>query len=134
MKNILILTCIAAIMSGCFRGKESELGPDETLKTFYRGLCTGDFEGAEALCDSLSMDGYIGGFRNSWEKTGSAVCSIASDILSEMTVSVTDIEKSRNIRTVFYTLTTTDGQNKEKVATLRKEEGAWRIEKITDRD
>lgn len=134
MRNLLILATITVFLSGCFQGREAELGADETLKTFYRGLCAGDFDGAAVLCDSLSMDGYINGFRDRWEKTSSKVCAMASDILSEMAVSVTDVGKNGHTRTIFYTLTATDGQSKEKVATLRKEEGEWKIETITDRD
>lgn len=134
MRNLLILTIITALMTGCFQGREAELGPEETLETFYRVLCTGDFDSAAALCDSLSMDGYIDGYGRTFMECDSTVRAIVADILSEMTVTVTDVEKSGDNRTVFYELTTTGGCCKEKVATLRKEEGAWKIEAITDRN
>ena len=134
MRNLLILTIITVLMTGCFQGKKAELGPEETLETFYRVLCTGDFDSAAALCDSLSMDGYIDGYRRVFAECDSTVRVIASDILSEMAVTVTDVEKSGQSRTVFYELTATDGYSKGKVATLRKEEGAWKIEAVTDRN
>ena len=123
-----------SIIKQC-RGKDSqtELGPDKTLMEFYSNLCSGNFEQATLLCDTLTMNGFINKFRRTWEETDSTVCAMASDILSDMTVVVTDTEKNGQTRTIFYVLATTDGQNKEKVATLRKEEGAWKIEAITDR-
>jgi hypothetical protein len=53
--------------------------------------------------------------------------------LSETVVDVTDVVKNGEERTVFYKLTASSGQNKEKIATLRKEERAWKITAITDR-
>lgn len=130
----MLLATITVFLAGCFQGREIELGPGKTLEMFYRDLCAGDFDGASGLCDSLSMSGYIDGFRTAWEKNDSTVREIASDILSEMTVRVTDAEKNGQSRTIFYELTATDGCSKEKAATLRKEEGAWKIERITDRN
>lgn len=133
MKRIIVLATIAVITAGCFQGNKSEIGPHETLEMFYRNLCCGDLDGAENLCISPQMNGYLESFRTAWEKTDSTTAAIASDMLSEMTVNITDEEKDGQTRTVFYKLTGTDGQNKEKIATLRKEEGAWKIEAITDR-
>lgn len=133
MKRIIILSAIAVITAGCFQGKGSETGPQETLETFYRSLCSGNFDEVEKLCMKPEMDEYLDNFRKVWEKTDSTTAAIASDMLSEMSIEVIDQEKDGQIRTIFYELTATDGQNKEKVATLRKEEGAWKIEAITDR-
>ena len=52
---------------------------------------------------------------------------------TEYLVEVTDIVKDGQGRTIFYKMTTTDGQSKEKIAILRKEEGEWKITAITDR-
>ena len=134
MKKIAILILAAAFLAGCFRGRDFESGPESTLETFYKGLCAGDFDAAAELCHSPEMDGYIDKYRSTFMKRDSTVRSIASDILSDMTVNVTDVEKNGHDRTIFYELTTTDGSSKEKVATLRKEEGAWKIEEITDRN
>lgn len=133
MKRIIVLATVAVISAGCFLGNKSEIGPQETLEMFYRSLCCGDLDGAGNLCHKPGMDGYLENFRTAWEKTDSTTAAIASDMLSEMSIEVTDQEKDGQTRTIFYELTATDGQNKEKVATLRKEEGAWKIEAITDR-
>ena len=133
MKRIIVLATVAVIATGCFQGNKSEIGPRETLETFYRSICSGNFDKAETLCHKPEMDEYICSFRQAWEKTDSTIAAITSDILSEMSIEITDEQRDGQIRTIFYELTATDGQNKEKIATLRKEEGAWKIEAITDR-
>ena len=133
MKKVLILTFSVMILAGCFQGGVSESGPEETLREFYRNLFSGDFNSAESLCDTLEMRGYVENLRNAWNVTDSAVTKIMPAILSEMEISVTEVVKKGKEKTVFYELTATDGRNKEKVATLSKEEGEWRIKAITDR-
>jgi len=133
MRNLLILMTGAVILTGCFQTQEAALGPDETLNAFYRSICSGDFDNAESLCDTLTMQEYVGDLRKEWTKADSSVMTIVPAILSEVTVSITDIVKNGQERTLFYELTATDGSIKEKVATLKKEEGAWKIEEITDR-
>ena len=123
----------AMILTGCFQTGEAALGPGETLETFYTSLFSGDFEGAESLCDTLGMKEYIGNVRDRWNEADSSVMAIVPAILSETAVSITDIVKNGQERTVFYKLTATDGSDKEKIATLRKEEGGWKIKSITDR-
>ena len=112
---------------------QTPMGPEDTLEAFYKGLCAGEFEHATSLCDSLTMAEQINSFRAAWERSDSTICDIASAILSEMSVTVTDVEKNGQTRTIFYELSISDNRNKEKVATLSKEEGAWKIKEITDR-
>ena len=138
--NIVIILTLFVVMFGIslFRtcsnkDKKAEMGPEETLEAFYKELCAGEFDRASDLCDSLTMSGHISGFRTAWEKNDSTVSDIASDILSEMSVTVTGVERDGQTRTVFYELSISDKQSKEKVATLSKEEGAWKIKEITDR-
>ena len=139
-QNIVIILTLFVVMFGislfrnCSSGKKAKSSPQTTLETFYRNLCAGEFEAARSLCTTLSMDAYIDGFRTQWENTDSVICTLASDILSEMAINVSSVEKNRDTRTVFYTLTTTDGLSKEKVATLTKEEREWKIAAITDKN
>lgn len=133
MRNILLLTAVAVVLTGCIQTREAALGPGETLETFYKNLFAGDFDEAESLCDTLGMQEYIEVLRGAWEQTDSSVMTIVPAILSETAVSITDIVKNGQERTVFYKLTATDGSDKEKIATLRKEEGGWKIKSITDR-
>lgn len=134
MRNILILTVAAGVLTGCFQSKESELKPEEALKAFYGTLLAGDFALAESMCDTVSMKGYIDAVRSVWSTGDENVMKIAADILSETSVTVTDIEKNGQDRTIFYELTSESGRKRGKIATLRKEEGEWKIEQITDRD
>lgn len=129
----MLLTAVAVVLTGCIQTREAALGPGETLETFYTDLFAGDFDEAESLCDTLGMQEYIEVLRGAWEQTDSSVMTIVPAILSETTVSITDIVKNGQERTVFHKLTATDGSDKEKIATLRKEEGEWKIKSITDR-
>ena len=133
MKKILLLVAIAAIAAGCSRGNKSEIGPRETVETFYKAICSGDFNGAEALCQKPGMDEYVNTLRTEWEKTDSATVAIVSDILSKVIITITNEEKDGQTRTIFYNLSYSDGNNKEKIATLRKEEEGWKIVAITDK-
>ena len=133
-EKIFIFAATVFIAVGCGQKKnEGQFGPEETLKAFYKSMCAGDFCEAKNLCDTLNMGEYLRGFRTLWEKSESSVSEIASDILSEIGIETTDIKKSGDRRTVFYKLSATVGPDKEKVAILRKEEGGWKIETITDR-
>ena len=129
----MLLTAVAVVLTGCIQTREAALGPGETLETFYTNLFAGDFEGAESLCDTLRMKEYIEKVQDRWSDADSSVMAIVPAILSETAVSITDIVKNGQERTVFYKLTATDGSDKEKIATLRKEEGGWKIKSITDR-
>ena len=118
MKRMIVLATVAVIATGCFQGNNSEIGPRETLETFYRSLCSGEFDTAETLCSEAEMDEFLTTFRTAWKQNDSTITAIASDILSELSVNVTAEKKDGQTRTIFYELTTTDGQNKEKIATL----------------
>lgn len=138
--NIIIILTLFVVMFGISlvrtcnsRNGLEDMGPEATLEAFYKELCAGEFDRAMSLCDTLGMEEYINGFRLEWERNDSTVSDMASAILSEMSVTVTDTEKDGQTRTVFYELAISDSRSKEKVATLSKEEGAWKIEEITDR-
>lgn len=133
MRRLLIAMAASVFIMGCQQNGEGQLGPDETLKTFYRNLCSGSFEQAESLCDIPSMEEYVNGFRSAWENNDSTIRTIASDILAEVSVEITDTEQNSQNRTIFYKMTATNGQSKEKIATLRRDEGAWKITAIIDR-
>ena len=133
MRRLLIALAVSTLLMGCQQNGESKLGPDGTLEAFYKSLCVGDFEQAESLCELPSMEEYVNEFRSAWEKNEGAIRTIASAILAEASIEITDTEQSGQNRTIFYKMTTTDGLSKEKIATLKKEEGAWKITAITDR-
>ena len=133
MRRLLIAMAVSVFIMGCQQNGESKLGPDDTIEAFYRSLYSGAFDQAESLCDIPAMSEYVNGFRSAWEKNDSTIRMIASDILADISVEITDAEQNSQNRTIFYKMTATDGQSKEKIATLRKEEGAWKITAIIDR-
>lgn len=130
---MILFIVSAVVLAGCAEKKNAELGPEETLDKFYERLCAGEINEAMSLCDTLAMKDYINSINQTWETTGEAVRAILPAILSETVVDVTDVVKNGEERTVFYKLTASSGQNKEKIATLMKEERAWKITAITDR-
>lgn len=139
-QNIIIILTLFVVMFAISivktcggKDRQDQTGPEGIVETFYRSLCAGDFDKARSLCDTLEMEDYLGGFQDAWESEDSTVRAIASDILSEMTVNITDTERDGQTRTVFYELSGPGGSDKEKAATLSKEEGEWKIKKITDR-
>lgn len=133
MKRIAIILGIAATVAACSQNNETVLGPEDALEAFHKALYSGEFEQAKALCDTLGMKGYIDSFRTVWERNDAAVTEIVSDIMSETQMKITDTKKSEEGRTIFYELTF-DGKSKTKAASMKKEEGEWKIARITDLD
>lgn len=126
----------ATIWFSSDREKDVVLGPEETVEAFCRAVTTGDFEKAESLCDSISMQRYLESHMEAWDeiqKEDSTALAIASDILSNAVINTLSVEKDGDRRIVVYTLEA-DGHRKERKAVVRKEEGEWKVEAITDRN
>ena len=123
------LTCLF----GCSE-KSAELGPVETVEAFCKAITVGEWDKAETLCDTGSMGDYLDSHKEAWEelqKEDSNIVSIAQSIVAGTVLTVVDTYKEDDKRVVEYTLTA-DGNSKVRKATLRKEEGAWKVEKITN--
>lgn len=133
MKRILILSAIVICAAGCLQRNDVELGPDATVEAFYHAVSSGDFESAGRYCNAVEMAEYINSIRTKWEKCGESISAILPAIMAETDVIITDMTKNGQNRTIFYTLTSGDGTQKEKIATLGKIEGIWKITAITDR-
>ena len=133
MKNIYILAAIVLTAIGCSMNRSTELGPAETIESFCKAIFSGDFDRAKSFCAETETNEYVASLQKEWEKSDEGIKAILPEILSEYLIEVTDIVKNGQGRTIFYKLTATNGQSKEKVATLRKEEGEWKITAITDR-
>ena len=122
-------------LTGCRGGQKSvEMGPVETVEAFCKAVSMGQWDDAEALCDSLSMKEYIESqkqIRAQFEKEDEDAMKVVRSIMENTTVTVDDMHKADDKRVVTYTLET-NGLSKTKKATLRKEEGAWRVEAITE--
>ena len=131
-----VLMFAAFSLVSCKGGGSIEMGPAEVVEAFNKAITAGDFEQAGQLCDTLSMSDYLESYKEAWvclQKEDSAALSIAGDILSRAVIEVKEVRKDGDSRVVIYSLEA-DGNNKSKKAVVKKEEGAWRVKRITDAD
>ena len=128
--SVMGVMCLA----GC-GGKSVEMGPAETVEAFCKAMTAGEWDEAEALCDPVEMREYIDGYKEALASVqaseGEKVAAIAEELIGEAQVAIDDVSRHDEKRIVTYTLST-DGMSKTRKATLKKEEGAWRVEKIDD--
>jgi hypothetical protein len=140
MKKLLKYIVVAAIMMtvyGCAGKGATPLGPGETVEAFTKALASGRIDEAMGLCDSIQMAGYIDGYKElltAKSVADSAATSIATGILSELNVTVTEVSKAKGSRTVFYTIDNGYGDSKQKIATVVNVEGEWKVKDIKDRN
>lgn len=116
--------------------KGAEAGPAETIIAFHTALTEGNFNLAESFCDTLSMKEYINAYSAAWKaevQQDSCTAVIASGILSDAEIVIDEIKREGETRLAFYTIDAGEGMKKSKVAVLKKEEGAWKVGSITDR-
>ena len=122
-------------LTGCRGGQKSvEMGPVETVEAFCKAICSGQWSEAELLCDSLSMREYIETQKQTWarlEKEEEGAMTVARSILESTVLTVEDMSKNDDKRVVIYKIEA-DGLSKTKKATLKKEEGEWRVVSITE--
>lgn len=112
------------------------MGPSETVEAFCSALISGKYEEAFSFCDSLQMQSYIDNIRaafNEAARRDSSAAAIAASILKEAQVEIGEISKEQDKRMVNYTIIINEDLKKEKIASMKKEEGEWKIEAITDR-
>ena len=120
--------------NGCKGGQSVEMGPSEVVEAFNRAVTAGDFSKASELCDTVAMKDYLESYKEAWDVLSaedSTVMSIASSIHENAVIEVEDVRKEGDNRIVLYTLEA-DGHSKTRKAIVKKEEGAWRVERITD--
>ncbi len=132
-RYIIICTAAALMTASCYEKKEA-MAPEAVVEAFSRAVVSGDFDAARALCDTVSMNSYLANYQevmNSLQKEDSCALSIASAILAGAEFEVMDIRKDGDERTVQYRLKT-EGGEKTRKATVRKEEGEWKVTAITD--
>lgn len=145
MKDILKKTFIAGVTlgavaafafltNGCTGGRSVEMGPTEVVEAFNRAITAGDFATAGSLCDTVAMKDYLESYKEAWDvmlEEDSTALSIASSILEKAVTDVEEVKKEGEKRMVFYTLKA-DGHSKTRKAVVKKEEGEWKVERITD--
>ena len=118
----------------CKNSTSVEMGPTETVEAFNRAITAGDFTQAKQLCDTVSMKDYLDSYHEAWDvlqAEDSSVLAIAASILEKAVIEVEEVRKEGEKRIVLYTLEA-DGHSKTRKAIVKKEEGAWRVERITD--
>ena len=123
------------LASGCGNGN-SKPGPAEVVEAFTQAVAAGRFEEAAGLCNEGALE-YVNTYEKALSaefKADSTDTSIASRIMSEVKVSVTEVSKGKGFRTVFYSIEDAYGDRKDKIATVRNEEGEWKVTEIRDRD
>ena len=136
--RILMTAALTLMMAGCGGGekKGAETGPEETVEAFCRAVAGGEFAKAKELCDTAAMNGYIARYAEALQaqaRRDSGAVAIAAAELAKAEFTVDDIVRDGESRQVHYTMSTADGMNKRKTATVKKTEGAWKVEEITDR-
>lgn len=137
MKKYLfvVIIGISSIISGCGNAEDKkEMGPEDVVEAFNRAVTAGDFDAACSLCDTVSMKGYLDSYIEAWEtlqKEDSSALAIASSLLSGAVLEISKVEKDGEGKVVYYTLEA-DGHRKERKATVKKEEGEWKVQEITD--
>lgn len=121
------------------RGRDTgsvRIGPEETLEAFCRAMAAGKFQAAEEFCDTLTMKEHLMKYRQTWdelEQKDSGVLAIASGMLESSEIIMEQTVKNGDTREIHYTIKFGE-DNISKVASMRKEEGEWKIERITDRN
>ena len=135
ISSTAICAVIAAIMSltGCGGGSKSmEMAPSETVKAFCKAIASGDWEQAKELCDTASMKDYLQANMQEWQKLQTedeGAMAVAESIMAQTSVTIEQTSKEDDKRVVIYTLAVEEFSKKCK-ATLKKEAGAWRVERI----
>ena len=138
-KAVLATAAVMMLAAGCggneVKKAEEQLGPEETVEAFCRVMAAGGFEDAMALCDTMTMKGYIETYAEAWEmqvKADSSAAVIAASLLADAEFIVEDAVKEGDRRHILYIMDAGNGLKKEKKATVRKIEGVWKVEEITD--
>ena len=134
LRAVLIFAAFSLVC--CKGGGSIEMGPAEVVEAFNKAITAGDFDQAGQLCDTLSMSDYLESYREAWitlQKEDSTALSIAGHILNNAVIEVEEVRKDGDSRIVIYSLAA-DGHNKSKKALVKKEEGAWRVKRITVAD
>lgn len=141
--NILLLVGIAGLgvlmawfVKSCGKTEEGALSPQDTVRAFYSSLLTGRWDEAAGLC--LQNDGmvtYCQTFRDFWEKarkTDSTSLHVASEILQEARMSLAESRQKKNSFTTQFTIETENGDVRTKSVELVREDGVWRVCRITE--
>lgn len=134
LKHITLFIA-AGILTACWGG-DDDLKAGEAITGFHKALTSMNFEEAAKYCTEGSVKDYISTFEAACKeslKTDKNATEAAATMLANAAITIGDVTRNKDIRTVFYTISNGDGQTKEKVATLKEVEGEWKIAEIRNR-
>jgi hypothetical protein len=133
----ILAAALAAFL--CLRGEETaraqKPGPEEVLTSFSESMKRGDFKKAKGMCDTVSMQDYLDAYIRKWEEKSqkdSAAFASTVNVLSETVMEIGNLEEMDGVCFIDYTLTL-DGNTRQSRASLKKEEGEWKVAEITGR-
>lgn len=104
------------------------------MQEFYSSLTSGDFDKAADLCDQATMESYLSSYKAEWEELKQADSTAHAEVMEMMKnteIIVSEITEEEGRCQVTYRIEAL-GSTKIRTAELRKEEGEWLVEKITD--
>jgi hypothetical protein len=140
---IVILALAAVMFGGGVKGKSKETGPEDVVLAFIEAMKAGDFDKARSLCDVTSMKEYMDAYIQRWNtlsQKDSASFVSTKNLISETEVHLidklgaefkkSDMQEEKGTCIVRYMIEMA-GNQKECFATLRLEEGEWKITEIT---
>ena len=125
-----VLIAIFATREG---SQEKRMNPAEVVTAFAEAMKTGDFETAYLLCDTTSMKGYLSAYSQEWDrksKGDSTDFAAIKAILAETVFSIDEVEEADAMCSIRYTLEM-NGNMKKCHATVKKENGEWKVAAIT---
>ena len=115
--------------------KDGKPGPEGVVSGFVSAMKSGDFEAAFALCDSASMHEHVHAYMQKWQEMSqkdSATFRSMTEVLAGTQIAFEEMTEEDGMCHVGYKLAM-DENEKVCRATLRKEEGEWKIVEITDK-
>lgn len=137
--GVLAIAAVVAVLflSGEEKADETiKAGPEAVVIEFTEAMKAGDFEKAQKFCDPETMQEYLDAYMQKWEamsiKDSSAFASTVR-ILGETTIEIGEVDMQDGVCFIDYTLRLDKNARKCR-ASMKKEEGEWKVTEITDRN
>lgn len=139
MSFVLIACAIAAMLVPSEKDSAKETAREENkaeiaLENFIYALRDGDFETAFSLCDTTLMHDYLEAYKQLWEvksQKDSAYFAALTSKVENTTIHTANVKELDGVCIIDYTLSM-DEFTKQCSATVRKEEGEWKVVTVTD--
>lgn len=117
-------------------GSKESVEPSAVVTEFYAAMTSMKFDNAVRFCAPDSLTSYIDGYKKAYEANQSkdkGATKVASEKIAATTVTILETLKDKDIRTVSFSIADGYGNQKDKMAVLKKVEGEWKIAEIKDR-